>query len=736
MVQVPTTPGRSVQVQGEPGNRFRYAQGRDFMGAALQDAGQTINRAARDWDEIEATYDEADALRIANEFSSYERERLKTGKNAYLSTQGFNAGEGRESAVKDLETASENLLTGARSKRARDMAQRALIGKLDTAHTSIANHAVGQMRVARTEQRQAQMTTALTDAVDARGTDQFAVNVGVAEMALEQLGADLGWSPEKLAEERDMMVSGLHGQVVLAIDSEDGEPTAALAYLDANKDLIGPDMEAKLRNSLTPRVDSAWADEIVRSGELVQYLPGGGTPAPGGDADEAPAPLNLAVPFDGRGVTVDGGQYGAARSYGGHSGVDYAGLPAGTPVPPAGAGTVIKSEYREGYGHRIEVSHGKDAQGREIVTTYSHLGGRKVNVGDRVDANSELGGTGNSGGNYGVHLHYEVLVDGQKVDPDSIRDVSVTGRAGAPGVPEDARLSTAAMRASVDAFVAANPGISEQRKLALYAAADRAVDAGRAERAQAEQDVDRRVTAWLVQNAPGGDDLTSLGQIPAAVLQGASPNLISSLQQRVQTASDRIAAREDAAAAERVKASERRVLIELESMSDDELLQTDLSHYTGRADPLVLARKIRKQKQLQSSPGSVVSADKVVSTTDIAAEILGIERDKNPEEWSRLRGAIEAEMMEYPADKLDKETRRSIAIEQTQKVRLPGTGFFRDDRIRRFELEPGQRYARTGDAIPEGARAYLDRNFPNVSEAKRFEIFERARARSLEWTFK
>lgn len=739
MARVPVTQGRSVQVQAQPGNRLRYSEGRDYMGRALVEGGQALSRAAQDWDEIEATYDEADALRIANEFSTYERERLKTGENAYLSTQGFNAGEGREGAVKDLETASQNLLGGARSERARRMAERALTSKLDTAQTSIANHAVSQMRVARTEQRQAQMSLALTDAVDARGDpEQFAINLGIADMALDQMAGDLGWSAEQKAEERERMISGAHAQVVLAIDSEDGEPTAALAYLDANKELIGPEMEAKLRNSLTPRVDSAWADSIVRSGELVQYLPGGTQPATGGgsDDDSAPVDIELSIPFGGRGVTVEGGKYGATRSYGGHSGVDYAGLPAGTPVPPAGAGTVIKSEYREGYGHRVEVSHGKDAQGREIVTSYSHLGGRNVNVGDKVDANSNLGGIGNSGGNYGVHLHYEVLVDGQKVDPDSLRGVTVTGRAGAGGVPADARLSTAAMRSAVDAYVAANPDISEQRKQALYAAADRAVADGRAERAQAEQDADRRVTAWLTQNAPGPDDLMSVGQIPAAVLEGASPQFIQGLQDRVQAANARAQAREDAAAAARVEAIERAALIELESLSDDELLGTNLDLYVGRADPLVLARKLRKQKQLQSSPGSTVSADKVVETTNMAAEMLGIDRNDDPEKWAMLRGAIEEEMLEYTPDKLDKETRRSIAVEQTQKVTLPGTGIFWDDKIYRYELQPGQRYARTGDAIPAGARSYLDRNFPNVSEAKKFEIFERARARNLEWTFK
>lgn len=727
-----------MQVQSEPGNRFRYSEGRDYMSRALVEGGQALGRAAQDWDEIEATYDEADALRITNEWSTYERERLKTGENAYLSSQGFNAGEGRELVVKDLETASENLLQGARSDRARRMAQQALMAKKDAAFTQIANHASGQMRIARTEQRQAQMSSALTDAVDARGTDQFAVNVGVAEMALEQLAGDLGWGADKLDQEREMMLSGLHGQVVLAIDSEDGEPTAALEYLDANKGLIGPELEAKLRNSLTPRVDSAWADDIVRSGELVQYLPGGAEPATGGAAEVettgGASNIKLSVPFAGRGVTVEGGKYGAARSYGGHSGVDYAGLPAGTPVPPAGAGTVIKSDFVPGYGHRVEVSHGKDAQGREIVTTYSHLGDRKVAVGDRVDGNTNIGGIGASGGNYGVHLHYEVLIDGEKVDPDSLGSVTV---AGAPGVPADARLSTAAMRGAVDAYVAANPGISEQRKQALYDAADRAVSEGRAERAQAEQDVDRRVTAWLVDNAPGPEDFTSISQVPASVLSGASPSLISQLQQRAQAAQAAILAREDANAAARVKAAQRQALIELESLTDEELLGTNLSLYVGRADPLVLARKIRRQKQLQSSPGSAVTADKVASATNQAAVLLEIDRDENPEEWARLRGAIEEEMMEYDPKALDKETIRSIAVEQTQKVTLPGTGFlgFFQDEKRRYELQPGEQYARLGDAIPAGARAYLDRNFPNVSDGKKFEIYERARARNLEWTF-
>jgi murein DD-endopeptidase MepM/ murein hydrolase activator NlpD len=101
-----------------------------------------------------------------------------------------------------------------------------------------------------------------------------------------------------------------------------------------------------------------------------------------------------------------------------HTGVDWANGRVGTPVIAAGHGTVIKAEWDSGYGRRVEIQH---ANG--YVTTYSHLAsfGRGVQEGARIRQGQVIGTIGNSGLSTGPHLHYEVLVNGNFVNPMKIR---------------------------------------------------------------------------------------------------------------------------------------------------------------------------------------------------------------------------------------------------------------------------------------------------------------------------
>ncbi len=96
-----------------------------------------------------------------------------------------------------------------------------------------------------------------------------------------------------------------------------------------------------------------------------------------------------------------------------HTGVDW-GAPIGTPILAAGAGVVIKAEFTSGYGRRVEIQH---ANG--YVTTYSHLSGfaRGVVAGARVTPGQPIGYLGQSGLATGPHLHYEVIINGNFVDP-------------------------------------------------------------------------------------------------------------------------------------------------------------------------------------------------------------------------------------------------------------------------------------------------------------------------------
>jgi murein DD-endopeptidase MepM/ murein hydrolase activator NlpD len=100
-----------------------------------------------------------------------------------------------------------------------------------------------------------------------------------------------------------------------------------------------------------------------------------------------------------------------------HTGVDWA-APIGTPIFAAGNGVVIKAAWDSGYGRRVEIQH---ANG--YVTTYNHLEGfgRGIIEGARVTQGQTVGYLGDSGLSTGPHLHYEVIINGNFVDPMAIK---------------------------------------------------------------------------------------------------------------------------------------------------------------------------------------------------------------------------------------------------------------------------------------------------------------------------
>ena len=100
-----------------------------------------------------------------------------------------------------------------------------------------------------------------------------------------------------------------------------------------------------------------------------------------------------------------------------HTGVDW-GAPIGTPIFAAGNGVVIKAGWESGYGRRVEIQH---ANG--YVTTYNHMSGfgRSVAEGVRVTQGQVIGYLGQTGLATGPHLHYEVIINGNFVDPMAIK---------------------------------------------------------------------------------------------------------------------------------------------------------------------------------------------------------------------------------------------------------------------------------------------------------------------------
>ena len=95
-----------------------------------------------------------------------------------------------------------------------------------------------------------------------------------------------------------------------------------------------------------------------------------------------------------------------------HSGVDFAGKP-GTPIFATGDGTVEPSSGRmQGYGVVVIINHGYGYK-----TLYAHLSKATVKPGEKVKRGQEIGKLGRTGSATGNHLHYEVIRNGQKVNP-------------------------------------------------------------------------------------------------------------------------------------------------------------------------------------------------------------------------------------------------------------------------------------------------------------------------------
>ena len=117
---------------------------------------------------------------------------------------------------------------------------------------------------------------------------------------------------------------------------------------------------------------------------------------------------------------TDGGvissNYGARTGpieggYDWHPGIDIA-VEFGTPVYATAAGTIEQAGVNGGYGRYVRINHGNGYE-----TAYGHMSGIAVAAGQKVIKGEIIGFVGSTGYSTGPHLHYEVLADGQTIDP-------------------------------------------------------------------------------------------------------------------------------------------------------------------------------------------------------------------------------------------------------------------------------------------------------------------------------
>jgi murein DD-endopeptidase MepM/ murein hydrolase activator NlpD len=125
-----------------------------------------------------------------------------------------------------------------------------------------------------------------------------------------------------------------------------------------------------------------------------------------GGPTQTPSSAGLIWPVNGPITSPFGWRWGRM-----HQGIDI-GVGYGTPIHAAASGTVIYCGWEEGYGNLTVLDHGGN-----LATAYGHQSSIAVACGQQVAQGDVIGYVGCTGHCTGPHLHFEVRVDGNPVDP-------------------------------------------------------------------------------------------------------------------------------------------------------------------------------------------------------------------------------------------------------------------------------------------------------------------------------
>ena len=100
-----------------------------------------------------------------------------------------------------------------------------------------------------------------------------------------------------------------------------------------------------------------------------------------------------------------------------HRGTDFA-APSGTPIMASGSGTIIRSRWCGGGGNCVKIKHNSEYQ-----TVYAHMKSfaKGIREGKKVKQGQIIGYVGSTGMSTGPHLHYEVIVNGKKINSQKLK---------------------------------------------------------------------------------------------------------------------------------------------------------------------------------------------------------------------------------------------------------------------------------------------------------------------------
>ena len=222
--------------------------------------------------------------------------------------------------------------------------------------------------------------------------DAYAKELGELQARMMRLDAQ-SQRLAKLAGEKDKQVPKANAKPATSMPDGRGGPLVLarpMTELDLQKAI------AKLTDAVDARDDSLSSIEakILQQSVLKEMLPNA-------------EPVNVAYNSSSYGWRID--PFTGGKAF--HEGLDF---PAniGTPIHAAADGIVSFADHTPDYGNIVKIEHGSG-----LETRYAHASKLLVHAGERVAKGQIVAEVGSTGRSTGPHLHYEIRLNGDSLDP-------------------------------------------------------------------------------------------------------------------------------------------------------------------------------------------------------------------------------------------------------------------------------------------------------------------------------
>jgi murein DD-endopeptidase MepM/ murein hydrolase activator NlpD len=269
-----------------------------------------------------------------------------------------------------------------------------------------------------------------TEAIAA--TERLRDEVGDLSKQLDASRGEAQGQRDVVAEQRTSLQTSRDAQAVARaeVQAEIAKTDEVRGEVVARKEEFESHLEsleeesASIAETLRQRQAAAAAAEAAaaaaRAATTTTPARADGTPAPSSGGSAAPAaaapnkaPGRLLTPVPGAPITSPFGYrihpiYGTSRL---HTGIDY-GADTGTAIRASADGVVVSAGWYGGYGNATIIDHGGG-----IATLYGHQSTISVSEGGKVTQGQTIGRVGCTGDCTGPHVHYEVRVNGDPVNP-------------------------------------------------------------------------------------------------------------------------------------------------------------------------------------------------------------------------------------------------------------------------------------------------------------------------------